>query len=163
MGPSVHPPRWSNFWKLINLLPPATKFGQGYVFTGVCDSVHGGEYLTRYLPRPGTPPGPITHWDQVHPPGSSTPPQTRYTLPQVHPRDQGDTVYAWAVHILLECILVYLFFPDIMREMIWKDQLLYLWIVWCLRILTWWFGIIAGIIGFYLWQYPGSYHQDNQH
>ena len=24
------------------LLPPATKFGQGYVFTGVCDSVHRG-------------------------------------------------------------------------------------------------------------------------
>ena len=25
-----------------SLLPPATKLGQGYVFTGVCDSVHGG-------------------------------------------------------------------------------------------------------------------------
>ena len=25
-----------------NLLPPATKLGQGYIFTGVCDSVHGG-------------------------------------------------------------------------------------------------------------------------
>ena len=24
------------------LLPPATKLGQGYVFTGMCDSVHGG-------------------------------------------------------------------------------------------------------------------------
>ena len=24
------------------LLPPATKLGQGYIFTGVCDSVHGG-------------------------------------------------------------------------------------------------------------------------
>ena len=24
------------------LLPPATKLGQGYVFTHVCDSVHGG-------------------------------------------------------------------------------------------------------------------------
>ena len=24
------------------LLPPATKLGQGYVFTGVCDSVHRG-------------------------------------------------------------------------------------------------------------------------
>ena len=23
-------------------LPPATKLGQGYIFTGVCDSVHGG-------------------------------------------------------------------------------------------------------------------------
>ena len=27
---------WSKF------LPPATKFGQGYVFTWLCDSVHGG-------------------------------------------------------------------------------------------------------------------------
>ena len=25
-----------------NLLPPATKLGQGYIFTGVCDSVHRG-------------------------------------------------------------------------------------------------------------------------
>ena len=29
------------------LLPPATKLGQGYIFTGVCDSVHGG------VPAPG--------------------------------------------------------------------------------------------------------------
>ena len=28
--------------ELDNLLPPATKLRQGYVFTGVCDSVHGG-------------------------------------------------------------------------------------------------------------------------
>ena len=27
---------------IIYLLPPATKLGQGYVFTRVCDSVHGG-------------------------------------------------------------------------------------------------------------------------
>ena len=26
----------------MDLLPPATKLGQGYIFTGVCDSVHGG-------------------------------------------------------------------------------------------------------------------------
>ena len=24
------------------LLPPATKLGQGYIFTGICDSVKGG-------------------------------------------------------------------------------------------------------------------------
>ena len=29
-------------WKQMDLLPPATKLGQGYIFTGVCDSVHGG-------------------------------------------------------------------------------------------------------------------------
>ena len=65
-------------------LPSATKLGQGYVFTGVCDSVHGGEYLTRYIPPrtsqvpPGTrytPPGPGTH----PPLGPGTPPGTRYT------------------------------------------------------------------------------------
>ena len=45
------------------------KLGQGYVFTGVCDSVHRG----------GVP-------DQVHPPGPGKPPQTRYTpRDQVHP------------------------------------------------------------------------------
>ena len=54
-------------------LPPATKLGQGYIFTGVCDSVHGGgEYLGRYTPRdqvpprPGTPPGPDTPPRAVH-------------------------------------------------------------------------------------------------
>ena len=90
------------------LLPPATKLGQGYVFTGFCDSVHRGEYLTRYTPQdrvhppgPGTPPGmrhtplgpgtprpPGTRYtpqirytpqDQVHPLGPGTPPGTRYT------------------------------------------------------------------------------------
>ena len=121
-----------------NLLPPATKLGQGYVFTGVCDSVHGGgEYLTRYTPPGPGPPGPGTPpLDQVHP-------QTRcIPLDQVHPRDHvhppdqvhppwdqgpprpgtppgnrytppaqsmlGDTVNARAVRILLECILVFI-------------------------------------------------------
>ena len=75
---------------ILLLLPPATKLGQGYVFTGVCHS--GGEYLTppgtrytprtRYTPSPGTctppPLGPVhpLPWDQVHPPD------------QVHPQDQ---------------------------------------------------------------------------
>ena len=31
---------WGQISKI--LLPPATKLGQGYIFTGVCDSVHGG-------------------------------------------------------------------------------------------------------------------------
>ena len=78
----TRPPRCTKFCKLVFCrsicpictprtiwLPPATKLGQGYVFTGVCDSVHRG----------GVP-------DQVHPPGPGTPPQTRYTPPdQVHP------------------------------------------------------------------------------
>ena len=86
-----------------NFLPPATKLGQGYVFTGVCDSVQGewgvpdqvhppgparytplgpARYTpgTRYTsPRPGTPPVTrYTPWDQVH-----TPPD------QVHPPGPG--------------------------------------------------------------------------
>ena len=37
---------WDNNWEwdqwVLVYLPPATKLGQGYIFTGVCDSVHGG-------------------------------------------------------------------------------------------------------------------------
>ena len=82
--------------------------GQGYVFTGVCDSVHRGEYLTRYTPRPGTPPQ--TRYtrcplDQVHPqtrcpPGPGAPPDQVHPSPdQVHPPNQvyppgpGDQVH----------------------------------------------------------------------
>ena len=49
-------------------LPPATKLGQGYIFTGVCDSVHRGGSTWA-----GTPPR-----DQV-PPRPGTPPRSRYT------------------------------------------------------------------------------------
>ena len=31
-----------NYDQYYFLLPPATKLGQGYIFTGVCDSVNGG-------------------------------------------------------------------------------------------------------------------------
>ena len=31
-----------NILHVLFFLPPATKLGQGYIFTGVCDSVHGG-------------------------------------------------------------------------------------------------------------------------
>ena len=85
-------------------LPPATKLGQGYVFTGVCDSVHRGEYLTRYPPpRPGTPPGTRYPPGPGTPPRDQVPPQTRYTPPgtrytprtrytppgQIHPSGPG--------------------------------------------------------------------------
>ena len=77
------PPYFSRF------LPPATKLGQGYVFTGVCHSVNRGEYLTRYTPRsrytslPGTR---YTPWDQVHPTRPGKPPQDQVPPPdQVHP------------------------------------------------------------------------------
>ena len=82
-------------------LTPATKLGQGYVFTGVRHSVNRREvpdtprtWSRHHPPRDqvhplgsGTPPPPR---DQVHTPGTRyTPhatPQTRYTPPgQVHP------------------------------------------------------------------------------
>ena len=80
------------------LLPPPTKLGQGYVFTGMCDSVHGGGVCLSAC------------WDTTpqsrHPPGADTPPRSR------HPPLQsmlGDTVNARAVRILLECNLVMTF------------------------------------------------------
>ena len=38
-----------------SLLPPAMKLGQGYIFTGICDSVHRGECLVWGLPGLGGP------------------------------------------------------------------------------------------------------------
>ena len=69
-------------WPTLGLLPPATQLGQGYVFTGVCDSVHrGGVPDQVHPPGPCAPPRPGTPPDQVHPLGPGEPPslQTRYT------------------------------------------------------------------------------------
>ena len=65
----------------ILLLPPATKLGQGYVFTGFCDSVHSGGVPDQVHPQVH-PPIPST------PPRPETPPRTRYTPPPrpgIHP------------------------------------------------------------------------------
>ena len=91
--------------------------GQGNIFTPVCHSVHGGEYLGRYPPPrdqvhpqdrvdppyqvppqtrytplgPGTPTpsGPGTPWDQVHPLGQGTPSRLGTPPgPGTPPRDQ---------------------------------------------------------------------------
>ena len=70
---------------LFDLLPLATKLGQGYVFAGVCDSVHGGS-ASVHAGMLGYPP-----------PGAGTPPAQSML---------GDTVNARAVRILLECNLV---------------------------------------------------------
>ena len=121
----------------VSLLPAATKLGQGNVFTGVCDSVHGRDLPQCMLgcqpppdqadpPEPGRPP-----WDQADPPGPETPPQTGQAtpldkadtpIPGRPPRDQRPprtrqtpplgsrrqhTVNERPVRILLECILVY--------------------------------------------------------
>ena len=94
---------------------PQRSCGQGYVFTRVCDSVHGGGSPGRPLPPAGrTPPG-----SGRHPPARRTPPGSgRPPLQWEHPpRDQADTppppgrrlqhtVNERPVRILLECILV---------------------------------------------------------
>ena len=63
-------------------LPPATKLGQGYVFTGVCDSVHrvgvSASLHAGMPPAPGSrrPPRsrhPRLSWEQTHTPGADTP------------------------------------------------------------------------------------------
>ena len=74
-----------------SLLPPATKLGQGYVFTGVCDSVHRGGCLPQcilgYPTTLGadttpeqTPLGADTPWSR-HPPRADTSPWEQ-TSPQ---------------------------------------------------------------------------------
>ena len=69
------------------LLPPATKLGQGNIFSRVCQEFcpQGRGYLGRYTPQAGTPPP-----GQVHHPLAGTP----------------TMVNERAVSILLECILV---------------------------------------------------------
>ena len=101
--------RYASYWNDF-LLPPATKLGQGYIFTGVCDSVHKGGVPGRYPPgrhppgtSPGeTPPRQVPLWQtcpprQVHPLADTTPsryPPGRYTpladtpSPQVYPPGQ---------------------------------------------------------------------------
>ena len=54
-----------------HLLPPATKLGQGNVFTGICDSVHRGVCLRAC--RDTTPQGPGNPPDQAPLPGPGTP------------------------------------------------------------------------------------------
>ena len=72
------------------LLPPATKLGQGYVFTRVCDSVHGG--------------GPALVHAGIPPLGVDTPRKKPGRPPPVCML--GDIRNMRAVRILLECILV---------------------------------------------------------
>ena len=52
-------------------LPPATKLGQGYIFTCVCDSVHRGVCLSACLDTT-PPPGPNRYPPDQAPPGPGT-------------------------------------------------------------------------------------------
>ena len=75
----------------VALLPPATKLGQGYVFTRVCDSVQGGVFASVHA--------------GIYTPGADTP-SMEQTPGADSPRDQcimGDTGNKRAVRILLEC------------------------------------------------------------
>ena len=71
--------RYASYWNAF-LLPLATKLGQGYVFTGVCDSVNRGgtshpPSRSRHTPPPEqTPPGADT-------PPEQTPPRSRHPPP----------------------------------------------------------------------------------
>ena len=63
-------------------LPPATKLGQGYIFTGVCDSVHRGglpQCILGYHPPDQAPP-----WEQ-------TPPGADPLGADTHPHPGADT------------------------------------------------------------------------
>ena len=67
---------------------PQTKLREGYVFTGVCDSVHeGGEDLGRYTPgtRYTHPPTPTPLGTRYTPPGPGTPQRPGNPPDQVHP------------------------------------------------------------------------------
>ena len=80
------------FLFLVFLLP-ATKLGQGYIFTGVCDSVPRGG-LPQYMLGCHTP------LPEQTPPEPGIPPAQSML---------GGTVNAQAVCILLECNLVFVF------------------------------------------------------
>ena len=98
---------------------PQRSCGQGYVFTRVCDSVHRGGCLPQCML--GYPPGADTPQSR-HPPRADTPPEQ--TPPQSrHPQEQTPPIpltppgsRLWhmvneqPVRILLECILVYIYF-----------------------------------------------------
>ena len=79
-------------------LPPATKLGQGYIFTGVCDSVHRGVPAPGGCLVPGG--GAWSQWGYLVPWGKPLP---GGCLVETHPPGR---LLLWAVRILLECILV---------------------------------------------------------
>ena len=103
-------------------LPPATNLGQGYVFTGMCDSVHRGVSVSVHAgiphhtppradsPQEQTPPGSRYPLEQTPPLGADTLLGADTPLPLPHWQSMlGDTVNTQVVCILLECNLVSLF------------------------------------------------------
>ena len=98
-------------------LPAATKLSQGNVFTGVCDSVHGGGGLPQCMlgyPQ-SRPPRADPLQEQPPPPQEQIPPQSRPPKSRHPPGSRPPTgsrlrhtVNERPVRILLECILVLL-------------------------------------------------------
>ena len=88
---------------------------QEFCSQGGRGSTYAGTPWDQVPPRPGTPPPdqvpPRTRYtlqDQVHPLGAGTPPLGPGTPPEQCML--GDTGNKWAVRILLECILVFVYF-----------------------------------------------------
>ena len=87
-------------------LPPAKKLGQGYIFTGVCDSVHGGGCLVwRGACSQGG------AWSgEVPGPGWGVPAPGGCCSGGMLGGDPPGRLLPRAVCILLECILVFVLF-----------------------------------------------------
>ena len=79
------PLRESPSFRSSEFLPPATKFGQGYIFTGVCDSVNRELSASVHagIPPPPPPPRPGADPPGADPPPSRRPPGSRH--PQHRP------------------------------------------------------------------------------
>ena len=71
------------------ILPPATKLGQGYVFTGVCDSVNRGGRGCLTPPKPTPTPPRDQHPPGPTPPSWPTPPLTNTPPEQTHPHEHA--------------------------------------------------------------------------
>ena len=97
--------------KSVSLLPPATKLGQGYIFTGICHSVNRegvpglGGCLVRGVPGPGgvLGLGGAWSWGGLLPGGCLV---QGGPVPGGVPGGDPPKAMLWAVRILLECILV---------------------------------------------------------
>ena len=93
----VQNPKLDTKWLLLSV----TKLWQGYVFTPVCHSVHtGGQCMLGYTHLP---------WADTSPQHTPSPGQTP-SPPSITPPCLPPMLLQWTVHILLECILVFLYF-----------------------------------------------------
>ena len=75
---------------------PQRSCGQGYVFTRVCDSVHGGVSRQGEPPQAGrTPPGRENHPPRSDPPEQTPPPGTRHPRSRHPPTLQAGRHPSW--------------------------------------------------------------------